>query len=110
VVFVLLGAGLGFTAANAVPATKAGDGTGAISGYTAAKIQYALNAGNPQNIDGVTLTLGYAPAAGSTMKAQLTNGGPWYSCTSAGNSVTCPTTSPQATAVGASMLTVVIAD
>ena len=110
IVLGLAASAYGFTAANAVPISHAGDGTGAISGYTASKIQYNLDAVNPQDLDSVTLTLTAAPVAGSTMKAQLAPGGAWYPCSSAGQIVTCGTTSPQVTATGASLLTVVIAD
>jgi hypothetical protein len=106
----LAGATFGFTAGTVIPASRAGDGTGTISGYSATKIQYNLDASNPQQIDTVTVTLNVPPAAGSTMKAQLAGGGGWYSCSSAGLIVTCPTTSPQATVAGASLLTVIIAD
>jgi len=110
VILGLAGGAFALTAGNVIPASKAGDGVGAISGYTASRIQYSLDALNPQNIDSVMLTLNVVPAAGATMKAQLANGGVWYSCVSVGLSVTCATTSPQATAAGASLLTVVIAD
>jgi ABC-type transport system substrate-binding protein len=82
-----------FTAANTVPATNAGSGSGAISGYTASSVTYTLNATNPQNLDQV----------------QLVSGGSWYSCTNASGSVTCATTSPQATAAAVNQLTVVAA-
>jgi hypothetical protein len=107
----MVGAAFGLTAGNVIPAGRAGDGSGTVSGYSAAAIQYNLDAANPQNIDSVSLTLVLAPAAGATMKAQLATGGPWYACLNlVGLVVTCPTTSPQATAVGSNQLTVIIAD
>jgi hypothetical protein len=99
-----------YTAASAVPVNRAGDGSGAVTGYTATVIQYNLNATSPQNMDSVTITLNVAPVAGSTLKMQLASGGSWYSCTNSGASVTCVTTSPQATAVAATQLRLVIAD
>jgi hypothetical protein len=45
-----------FTATNTVPGSSAGDGSGAISGYTISNIQYQLEAANPANIDSVSLT------------------------------------------------------
>ena len=99
-----------FAAANTVPATKAGDGSGAISGYTISAVHYGLNATTPSNIDSVTFTLSSTPVAGSTMKIQLTAAGSWYSCTNVAAAVTCTTTAPQATVLAADNLRVVVAD
>jgi hypothetical protein len=106
----IVGGAVVLTAGNAVPASRAGDGRAAVAGYTASNIVYNLDSADPQNIDSVTLTLNVAPVAGSTMTAQLADGGSWYSCSNSGTSLTCPTTSPQATAAAATELTVVIAD
>ncbi|HZR96999.1 MAG TPA: hypothetical protein VFA56_14985 [Gaiellaceae bacterium] len=95
-----------FTASNTVPNTTAGSGSGTISGYTVSSVSYTLNASNPQNVDAVSFTI--APTTG-TVKAQLVSGGSWYSCTNSAGSVTCATTSPQATAAAVNQLTVVAA-
>ena len=95
-----------FTAANTVPASSAGSGSGAISGYTVSNVAYTLNASNPQNVDQVAFTI--SPTTG-TVKVQVVSGGSWYACTNTAGSVTCATTSPQATAVGVNQLTVVAA-
>jgi len=97
-----------FAAANVVPASSAGDGTGAISGYTVSLIHYGLNAANPSNIDSVTFTLSTAPAVGGTIKVSL-DGTNWYSCTNVTTAVTCATTAPQATVTLATNLRVVVA-
>jgi hypothetical protein len=106
-------AGSGYAAANTVPASKAGDGAGAISGYTVSQIKYGLNSTNPANIDTVSFVLDSAPASGSTVKVKLISAGStWYSC-SLGTpltNVSCTTTSPQATAATATELRVVVAD
>lgn len=94
-----------FTATNTVPASNAGSGSGAISGYTATNVSYTLNASNPQNIDAVTFTI--SPTTTATVKVQLAAAGSWYSCTNTAGSVSCATTSPQATAAAATQLTVV---
>ena len=99
-----------FTAANTVPASKAGDGTGTVTGYTVSAIHYNLNATNPANVDSVTFTLDSAPVAGSTLRVQLAAAGSWYSCTNAGTAVSCATTAPQATVLGVTALRVVAAD
>lgn len=97
-----------FTQSNTVPATRAGDGNAAISGYTATSVVYTLNGSNPQNIDQVAFTL--SPTATTTVKAQLAAAGSWYSCSNSSGSVTCATTSPQATVAAATQLTVVAVD
>jgi len=101
-----------YAAANVVPASKAGDGRGTISGYTvvSTSVHYNLNASNPQNIDSVTFTTTTAITSGSTVKIKLVAAGStWYTCTVAGGTnVTCTTTG--ATVLAADSLRVVIAD
>ncbi len=95
-----------FTASNTVPATQAGAGSGAISGYTITNVAYGLNATTPSNIDTVTFTI--APAAAGTVKIQLLSGGTWYDCTNTAGSVSCDTTAgTQATVSPSNNLTVV---
>lgn len=101
---VLASAAYAFTASNTVPGTTAGEGSSAISGYTASSVAYGLNASNPSNIDSVSFTL--SPAAAATVKIQLVSGGSWYDCSNSGGSVSCGTTSPQATVSAANNLTV----
>jgi hypothetical protein len=110
VVVALLALGLGagafaYAASNTVPGSNAGSGSGAISGYTVSGVAYTLNATTPTNLDQVAFTI--APTAATTVKAQLAAGGSWYSCANAAGSVTCNTTSPQATVAAATQLTVV---
>ena len=103
-----IGAGVyAYAATNTVPGSTAGSGSGAISGYTVSSIAYTLNATTPTNLDQVAFTI--APIVASTVKVQLAAAGSWYSCTNTAGSVTCNTTSPQATAVAATQLTVVAA-
>ena len=92
--------------------SKAGDGIGAVSGYTISAVHYNLNATNPANIDSVTFTLNVAPVAGSTIKIKLVNAGTtWYTCTNAGTAVTCNNGSTLGASVSAAdNLEVVIAD
>lgn len=99
----------GFTAANTVPASHAGDGSGTVSGYTVSAIHYVLSATTPTNVTSVTFTVNAAPVAGSTMKAQI--GGNWYACTNAGANLTCNTTvGTQLTIANATSLEALIAD
>jgi len=103
---VVAPAAYAFTAANTVPSSNVGSGAGAISGYTVSSVSYTLNATNPQNVDQVAFTV--SPTSG-TVKVQVVSGGSWYACTNSSGSVTCATTSPQATAAAVNQLTVVAA-
>jgi hypothetical protein len=102
---VLAFASYAFTASNTVPGSLAGSGSGAISGYTISGIQYTLDATTPTDLNQVSFTI--APTSAAVVKIQLAGGGSWYSCANAAGSVTCNTTSPQATVAGATNLTVV---
>jgi hypothetical protein len=68
-------------------------------------VAYTLNSTTPTNLDQVSFTI--APTTASAVKAQLSAGGSWYTCANAAGSVTCNTTSPQATVAAATQLTVV---
>jgi hypothetical protein len=100
----------GFTAANTVPATKAGDGAGAVTGYVIDSVHYTLGA-DPGDIDQVEFNLDSTPVVGSTIKIKLVDAGTdWYSCTNVAAAVTCDTTSPQATVLPTDKLRVIVAD
>jgi hypothetical protein len=108
VILIMSTAAYTLAAANTVPASKAGDGSGAISGYTVSAIHYVLNA-VPTTIDSVTFTLNSTPVAGSIAKIKLVAAGTtWYSCTIATANVTCTTTG--ASVSTADSLSVVVAD
>jgi hypothetical protein len=64
-----------FTASNTVPATKAGSGSGNISGYAVSSVSYT----NTDNtITGVSFNL---DAAAGQVNVQLdSTGGAWYDC------------------------------
>jgi hypothetical protein len=102
---ILASAAYAFTAANTVPGSQAGSGSGAISGYTATAVTYTLNATTPTNIDAVAFTI--SPTTTAAVKIQLAAAGSWYSCTNTSGAVSCTTTSPQATVAAATQLTVV---
>ena len=103
---VVAPAAYAFTAANTVPASNAGSGAGTISGYTVSNVAYTLNAANPQNVDQVAFTI--SPTSG-TVKVAGRLGRLVVACTNTAGSVTCATTSPQATAAAVNQLTVVAA-
>ena len=98
-------AGKAATASNTVPAGKLGQGSAATSPYTVSGVAYTLNTNRPQRIDSVAFTI--SPATPRIVKAQLVSGGSWYACTNVSGSVTCTTTSPQASVTTANNLTVV---
>ena len=104
-VLAIAGTAYAFAASNTVPATRAGDGSQAISGYTISAVAYGLNSSTPTNIDSVTFTI--SPTSATTVKASLNGGTTWYACTNSSGSVSCTTTSPQATVAGATTLQVV---
>ena len=94
-----------FTASNTVPATQAGAGSGAITGYTISSVAYTLNS-DPTKIDAVTFAI--SPASAGTVKAQLVTGGTWYDCANSSGSVSCDTTvGTQATVAPANSLSIV---
>ena len=77
-------AGRAATASNTVPASPAGSGAGAVSGYVVSAVSYSLAA---DVIDGVSFTL--SPAGATTVKARLAPGNPWAACTIASSAVAC---------------------
>ena len=115
-ILLVAGGAYAFTASNTVPATNVGAGSGTVSGFTVTNLHYTLDATTPVNID--TLTFNVSPSIPSTgtgkatVQATLTSGGPnTYQCSTntAGDTVTCATTSPQLTADKLSSVTVVAA-
>lgn len=87
VLAILATAAYGFAASNTVGASRAGDGSGAISGYHVTAVAYTLDSSNPTLIAGVSFTTN---AAATNVKAQLTAAGAWYPCTTSdGTSWTC---------------------
>jgi hypothetical protein len=116
IALAVAGGAYAFTASNTVPATTAGAGAGAVSGYTVTNLHYALNATTPTNIDTLTFTISPAvPSTGTgkvTISAALSTGGPTtYTCATdtAGATATCATTSPQLTAALLTGVTVIAA-
>jgi hypothetical protein len=112
----IAGGAYAFTASNTVPTSNVGAGSGTVSGYAVTNLHYALNSTTPSNIDSLTFTVSPVIPSTSTGKvtvsAALTTGGPnTYTCTTntAGDTVTCATTSPQLTADKLSSVTVVAA-
>ena len=99
--FVVAGSAYAFTAANTVPASNAGAGSGTVSGFTVSNLHYALNAATPTNVDSLTFAVSPAiPASGGgtvIVQALLATGGSnTYRCSTDtdGTAVTCATSAP----------------
>ena len=93
----LASAAYAFTASNTVPASKAGAGSGTISGYTVTGVKYNLDATDPAKIDSVEFDL---DAAAGTVKAKVISASTSYTdCTASGTHFTCDfSTNPTVTA------------
>ncbi len=85
IIAALAVAAFGFAASNTVNDSKAGDGTGNVSGYTISNIDYNLNSSNPANIDSVEFDL---DAAAEDVYVSH-DGTTWTSCTVSGTHATC---------------------
>ena len=75
--------GMAYTAANTVPGTVAGSGTGAVSGYVISTIVYNVNGTDPRNVD--SITFGYSPGSPDPTRARVSSDGgtTWFNCDSA---------------------------
>lgn len=91
------GAVYGFTAANTVPDSFAGDGSKAISGYAVSAITYTVGGLAEDEVTAVAFTLGSASAATyvppKIVEVKLTTAGAWYACVvgTPNTSITCNT-------------------
>ena len=85
---ILSAATYGFAAANTVPDGVAGEGSGAISGYTVSNVVYTLNSSDPTAFASVAFDL---DANASDVYAGLGNGTViyWTSCTGGPTSFSC---------------------
>ena len=124
VAMLLSGGAYAFTASNSVPATTAGNGSGAISGYTVGSVTYTLSQSDTGATDaspvitGVSFTLAPATGSGDTAAPTVvdavitgTSAHDYSSCslsatwsTSTGGSYAC--TGADATVAGATSLAV----
>ncbi|HXG76862.1 MAG TPA: hypothetical protein VNJ53_09860 [Gaiellaceae bacterium] len=94
-----------FTASNVVPASKAGKGEGAISGFVVSAVTYTLSASNPANIDSVSFTL---DSTATTVKAKLVQSSSTYTdCTITGGTLATCDFAPDVSVVAADELSVV---
>ncbi|GIW13779.1 MAG: hypothetical protein KatS3mg062_1218 [Tepidiforma sp.] len=90
----------GLAAANTVPASRAGDGSAAVSGYTITNVHYTLDAFNPQQLSSVTFNISPAVPTGGTVRVSTDGGATWSAPCGTGSSITCPTTASVASVTG----------
>ena len=94
-VLILSVAVYGFAAANNVPASSAGDGSGSISGYDISNIHYGLSGANPANI--ATVTFNILPTSAGDVRITM-DGATWSTCTNTAGAVSCNVAQPALTA------------
>ncbi len=99
----------GFAAANTVPGSNGGDGSGAISGYTVSNVHYTLDPNTPTQVNQVSFNLSPAMLAGGTIRIS-TNGTTFISAACTGtSSITCSLSGAGVTASSLTNLRVVAA-
>lgn len=82
----------GFAAANTVPETGAGDGSGTVSGYTISNVSWSLLSSDPSSLSGVDLDVAATAGAGAASDVRITvdGGSTWVTCTGpSGNTWSC---------------------
>jgi len=85
-------------AANNVPETGAGEGSGTVSGYDITNIDYALLGSNPTRLDSVSFDVGPTAGAGAAglVTISVDAGSTWENCTGpVGTTWTCTFGAPQ---------------
>lgn len=92
IIFIVALAIYGFAAANTVPESGAGDGSGTVSGYTISNIQYTLLSTDPSKLAEVDFDVSPTAGAGaaSDVRISMDSGASWLACTNpSGNSWNC---------------------
>ena len=86
IAFIILTLGViayGYAAANIVPESGAGDGSGTVSGYTVTNIDYTLLSSDPSKIESVAFDVAATGGADAPNEVQITvdAGTTWVTCT-----------------------------
>lgn len=86
IAFIILTLGViayGYAAANVVPESGAGDGSGTVSGYTISNIDYTLLTSDPSKVTSVSFDVASTGGAGVPNDVQITvdSGTTWVACT-----------------------------
>jgi len=81
----------GFAAANVVPESGAGDGTGTVSGYTITNIDYTLLGSDPSKLASVEFDVAPTGSANAATDVRITvdAGTTWITCTNVVAHWTC---------------------
>jgi hypothetical protein len=77
IIAIMATAAYGFAASNTVPTSRAGDGSGAISGYKVSNVHYTMDQNNPTNITEVDFDLNHTA---NTVQVRLVSNGGWFTC------------------------------
>jgi len=83
-ILVILGsAAYGLAAANVVPETGAGEGSGTVSGYTISNVAYTLLVADPTKVASVSIDVAPKSTAGpaAVVRISVDAGVTWVSCT-----------------------------
>lgn len=76
------GSSYALTAANTVPATKAGSGAGPVTAYTVTDEKYTIDVlNNPKQLLSSSLNLAGNVATNASVRVRFYAAGSWYSCT-----------------------------
>ncbi len=98
-----------FAAANVVPESGAGDGTGAISGYTVTNVNYTLGSSDPYYVTDVDFDVNATAGAGDPTTVYAELDGNSVLCTGTAPSFSCDFSAANVTAAAAATLRVVAA-
>ncbi len=115
IAFIILALGViayGYAAANIVPESGAGDGSGTVSGYTVSNVDYTLLTSDPSKVASVAFDVAATSGAGDPNEVQITvdSGTTWISCTGPEtNTWTCAFTASSEPSVSAIELLQVVA-
>ena len=109
---ILSAVAFGFAAANSVPESGAGDGSGAISGYTITNIQYTLDGTDPSTVSAVSFDINATAGASAAAAVEVQLDATWAnSCSNtSGVSWTCTFTGTLPDVSAAATLQVVATD
>ena len=83
-IMVILGsAAYGLAAANDVPETGAGEGSGTVSGYDISNVDYTLLSTDPTKVESISIDVAPTSTANAATSVQITvdGGTTWVTCT-----------------------------
>ena len=102
-VFAVLALGLhtALAASNAVPRSRAGIGSRAVSGYTVSNVRYTLSAADPTRFGTIRFRLSATPR--ETFARFPASSPTWTKCSLAGRNATCALAAPVPVAAATSL-------